>query len=151
MARKSPEGSMSGWFRKAYEADRRLLRAKTNDSIWELWKSEHPGEPITKEWKGAQANIKSVLRKKYKIGPYRGRGGRKPQAIEGAAGEGTVRTVPRQLRLSSLERLELMIDNCLTMAREQSEQDREEAAKEHLEEAVKHLRAARNRVVQAQG
>jgi hypothetical protein len=152
MARKSPEGSVSGWFRKVYEADHELLKHTTNEPVLERWRAEHPGQEVNQTVRGAQANIKSLLRKKFKIGGYeKGKGGRKPKAATASTAEGMARTPGRGVRSAHLEQLEFLIDKCLTMARSQKEQHAESEAGPHLEEAAKHLRAARNRVVMALG
>jgi hypothetical protein len=152
MARKSPEGSVSGWFRQVYEADHELLKHTTNEPVLDRWRAEHPGQEVTQTVRGAQANIKSVLRKKFKIGGFRkGKGGRKPKAATAPATEGVARTATRASRSGHLEQLEFLIDKCLTMARSQREQHAESEAGPHLAEAAKLLRAARNRVVMALG
>jgi hypothetical protein len=151
MAKKSSEGSVSGWFRQLYDADHELLKHSTNEPVLERWRAAHAGQEVTKKIRQAQANIKSVLRKKYKIGQYKkGKGGRKPRVAAGA-GESTVRTAPRTARSGTLERLEMLIDDCLTLARSQREQHRSDSAEGYLDEAVRHLRIARNRVVMALG
>jgi hypothetical protein len=152
MARKSPEGSVSGWFRKVYEADHELLKHTTNEPVLERWRAEHPGQEVTQTVRGAQANIKSLLRKKFKIGGYKkGKGGRKPRAAIAPPGARVARTPARASRSAHLEQLEFHIDKCLTMARSQREEHVQDEAGSHLEEAVKYLRAARNRVVMALG
>jgi hypothetical protein len=78
MAKKPPEGSITAWFYNVYESKPELLKSTTNKDVLEQWQAEHPGQELTPRVLCALANVKSMLRKKYKIGP-RFSGGEDPR------------------------------------------------------------------------
>jgi hypothetical protein len=78
MAKKPSEGSISRWFYNVYESKPELLKSNTNNAILKQWRAEHPGQEITPRVKQALANVKCILRNKYKIGP-RFSGGEAPR------------------------------------------------------------------------
>src|SRR5689334_8687588 len=53
----------SGYFRRLFKENPKLLKASKNDAILERWLQDHPGETeVPKNVKNNLANIKSVLR-----------------------------------------------------------------------------------------
>jgi hypothetical protein len=124
--RRRRKGSTSAFFRNIFEERPDLLDSKSNDELRKLWLDAHPNQSeVPKKVIQNLSNLKSVLRKKKRL--KRGRAGAAP-----------VRTGAR-----GLEALELQIDECLTMARNLD--------RVGLEEAIHHLRRARNQVVWKQG
>lgn len=140
MARKDkPEAeNISGYFRKIFAENPKLLRSRSNDELLERWLKDHPKEDgIPYTVKVGLQNIKSVLRSR----------GRKRTAIrharEDAAAPADNPIVRRVVPRSSLEILEERIDECLIAARMLDP--------EGLESIIQHLRRARNEVVWKMG
>ena len=129
MARKKSGGdSVGGVFRGIFQDHPQLLKTKSNDEVLARYRVAlglAPDAEIEKRIKSIMANVKSVMRKKAR------KRGRKVQAAGGAP-------VPK-VSLRSLDHLEEMIDDCLTLAKNI---DREELAG-----VIKSLRHARNEVV----
>ncbi len=129
MARKRGKGeSLSGYFRKLFEENPEWLKGTSNDVVVERYKADHPGHEVTQRIRQSMANIKSTLRGKFglKVAP---KGGKRKK----------VGTVVKSASGNALDRLELSIDNCLHVARG--------LERPELDEAIKHLRRARNAVV----
>src|SRR6266849_2253867 len=76
-----PEGeSISGYFRKIFEENPKLLKGRSNEELLKRWLADHPGQKeVPEKVKNNLANVKSVLRKKK-----RKKGGRPPQAEQPA-------------------------------------------------------------------
>ena len=138
----APEGeSVSGYFRKIFEANPGLLDSRSNDELLGKWLADHPGETVVPERiKQNLANIKSVLRKKLRE-PAKSKGtgkklGRpaKTVALQEKQEKPAVSKASR-----GLERLEEEIDDCLTLAKHLD--------REGLGSVISHLRRARNDVV----
>jgi hypothetical protein len=124
--RRRRKGSTSAFFRNIFEQRPDLLDSKSNEELRKLWLEAHPNQrEVPKKVIQNLSNLKSVLRKK---GRKKGR----------RAGATQVRPAPR-----GLEALEVQIDECMTVARNLD--------REGLEEAIHHLRRARNQVVWKQG
>ena len=129
----SGDESISGYFRKIFLENPKLLKQRSNDELLRLWLADHPGHTdVPQKIKNNLANIKSVMRKKL-----RKRGGRPPKSEQpvGFVGEVTrTKVSPR-----GLEALEEQIDECLDAAKRLD--------REGLSEVISLLRRARNSVV----
>jgi hypothetical protein len=135
---KSP--SLSSYFRDVFEGDLSLLDGSSNAAIQEKWQHDHPGEEWTKRISQSMANIKSQLRRKF--GKVRRRNKRSAAAAV-PAGDDMKPMRTRTPSVNTLERLEMLIDESLSLAVSQHD--------EALEGAIKHLRVARRSVVWAMG
>lgn len=130
--------SISGYFRKVFKENPKLLTGRSNDELLQRWLKDHPGETeVPKKVKANLSNIKSVLRKK-------GRKGRRSAAPAAGTGSisahGLTASKTRGVRgVRGLEQLEEQIDDCLTLAKNLD--------REGLADVISHLRTARNRVV----
>src|SRR5262245_47315966 len=122
----------SGYFRKVFEANPKLLKSRSNEELLQRWLSDHPGETeVPTRVKNILMNVKSVLRKSG-----RKRGKQQAEKRQPAAG---VTPTPARGRARGLEELEEQIDECLTMARV--------IDREGLAQVIRLLRQARNEVV----
>jgi hypothetical protein len=140
MARpKKDIGSTAGYFRKLFEDNPDWLKEGTNAEVIDRWKKDHPGQEVTDSVRNGLANTKSLMRKKMGIGKRR----RKRRKGAAAAAEQPAAARTRRAPYAVLERMEGMIDDCLTLARQQNS--------EGLENVVKHLRVARRQVAWEMG
>lgn len=124
--------SISGYFRKIFRENPKLLKQRSNDELLSRWSLDHPGEPVTDRIKQNLANLKSILRKKRR---KRGKGKQAAEPVETAV----IVMTPAKKAYRGLEALELEIDDCLTSARSLD--------REGLEDVINFLRRARNAVV----
>src|SRR5579862_5445894 len=113
----SAEG-VAPYFRNIFNTHRRYLNRRSNEAVLQMWLDDHPGyAEVPDNVKIGLANVKSNMRSKL----HKRRG--KKAAEEEAAGTGVAKT-KTSLFLSAdvadnpLEELEMLIDKCLTMARE---------------------------------
>ena len=129
-AKNDPE-SVSGYFRRIFEANPKLLASRSNDELLQRWLADHPGSKEDSErLRQILSNVKSVLRKR----------GRKETAAAKPQGRLlTTRVAARETPLDKLEFLEERIDDCLTIAKLVDQ--------EGLGSVIQHLRRARNEVV----
>jgi hypothetical protein len=135
MARKKAE-TISGYFRKVFQENPKLLDSRSNAELLERWLRDHPDEKeVSNRVKTGLANIKSVLRKKHKR-----RGRRKAEQPVASAADGAA--APRSTG-RRLEHLEEAIDECLTLAKNMD--------REGLASIIGLLRRARNEVVWKMG
>jgi hypothetical protein len=124
--------SASGYFRKVFEEDPKLLKSRSNEELLQRWLSDHPGEKeVPTRVKNILMNVKSVLRKSG-----RRRGKRHDDKRQPAAG---ATPKPAKGLARGLEELEEHIDECLTVARILD--------REGLGHVIRLLRQARNEVV----
>jgi hypothetical protein len=133
-AGKASEGeeTVSGYFRKVFAENPKLLKTRSNEELLNRWLADHPGaKEVPKRVKQSLMNIKSILRKK----------GRKRGRRQEANNQATAGAAPAPVKRSSnrLEHLEEQIDECLTAARALD--------REGLEHVIRLLRQARNQVV----
>lgn len=147
MGKKASGESKSAWFRKFFREHTEFIREGSNAEVLELWKKDHGGREPDQSIKNVMANVKSSVKAELGI---KGRGkkkrGRKPAAAAGNGAEmaaPAAPVVPRSTTLKQLEALEFTIDDCISAARR--------LGNPALEEALKHLRKARNLVVWQQG
>jgi hypothetical protein len=123
----------SGYFRRVFKEQPRLLGMKSNEELFRRWLADHPGHAeVPKNVKANLFNIKSVLRKKH-----RRKSGR-PKRVEAAV---VANSPPMPLKIAPkrLEALEEQIDDCLTLAKQLD--------REVLSDVILMLRKARNAVV----
>ena len=131
------------YFRKIFNTHRKLLRTRSNEQVLKMWEEDHPQyNGIPDNVKTGLANVKSVMRSKLHK-----RGGR-PPASAAASPQGTTTAVakPHTTPLlstdaadSGLEKLEIMIDECMTFAHELDIKG--------LDNVIHALRIARRKVV----
>ena len=128
--------STSGYFRRVFKENPKLLRSRSNEELLERWLKDHPGEKeVPQRVKTNLANVKSLLRRRGR--KKRGKG-KAEQPGEAATPAATPRPANR-----GLEPLEEAIDECLILAKNL---DRAE-----LESVIGHLRRARNEIVWKMG
>jgi hypothetical protein len=143
LAKKSPKQARgdkgetdSGYFRRIFTENLKLLGGRSNEEILNRWLTDHPSEKVVPDRiKSILSNVKSVMRKKL-----RKRRGRRPKE-EQAAGATAVVVVarPRKAAARGLEVLEEMIDECMSLAKNLDS--------EGLAQVLAALRRARNQVV----
>jgi hypothetical protein len=107
------------YFRGIFEANQKLLKSRSNKEVLAQWLTDHPGHSeIPKNVKTGLANLKSVMRKalRKKRGRVAAAGavGGKPVTKTKYAAMQILSTNPAD---TSLEHLELLIDECLTVAK----------------------------------
>jgi hypothetical protein len=127
---KEKPNSVGGYFRVLFRENPGWLKSKSNAQVRERWEKDHPGEQWTNRISGNMANVKSQLRKRLNAGKAPAKGGPRPAA-------------PRTRPSGTLDKLEILIDDCLVMARQMNSG--------HLDKAVNYLRSARNAVVYQMG
>jgi len=137
------------YFRDVFKNHKKLLKTRSNEKVLDMWLADHPqyGGIVPPNVKTGLANVKSVLRSKL----HKSRG-KKVAAEEAAAkAAGTAGATPKTSKLLStnaadkdLEKLEMLIDDCLTMARELDHKGK-------LGNVIGALRTARRRVVWKMG
>jgi hypothetical protein len=127
------------YFRPIFQANRKLLKIRSNKELLERWLADHSDfKTVPENVKTGLANLKSVLRKSM-------RKRRDRKASEEATANNVVATKKAPAMLSKtvadskLEKLEMLIDDCLTMAKVLD--------REGLDTVIKVLRRARNAVV----
>src|SRR5437764_11956678 len=102
--------TISGYFRKVFEEDPRLLKSRSNEELLRRWLTDHPGEKeVPGRVKNILMNIKSVLRKQG-----RKRGKRQEERRQQAAG---VTPTPERWLGRGREELEEHIDACHAVSR----------------------------------
>ena len=125
--------TVSGYFRKVFKENPKLLKGRSNDELFQRWLADHPGETeVPKNVKAGLQNVKGILRSKRRK--------KKKAAALPQNGPLTQQPLRRPGRKpSELETLEERIDDVLTFARSLERED--------LEEVRSLLRKARNAVV----
>jgi hypothetical protein len=132
-------GSTAGFFKALFEKKPELLKEGTNAEAIDDWKKAHPSQEVTKSILNGLANTKSLMRKKLGLGKRR----RKRRKMAGATAEQPAAARRVRASYAVLERMEGMIDDCLTLARQQNS--------EGLDDLIKHLRLARRQVAWEMG
>lgn len=131
--------STAGYFKRLFEENKEWLNEGSNQELIDRWKKDHPGQDVTKSILNGLANTKSIMRKKLGLGKRR----RKRRKMAGAAAEQPAAARRVRASYAVLERMEGMIDDCLTLARQQNS--------EGLDDLIKHLRLARRQVAWEMG
>jgi hypothetical protein len=129
---KRRRGSKSAYFRQRFTEHPEWLKVTSNSAVVEQWKKDHSGKEMGLRDKQAMANVKSNMNSKLRGGKRRGR-----RLLKNVTAAG-VRTGN-----SNLVGLEMMIDDCLSLARQMDPTG--------LEHVIKSLRRARNDVVLRSG
>ena len=131
----SGEETMSGYFRRVFAENPKMLDTRSNDELFARWLADHPGETeVPERVRQILSNVKSLLR----------RSGRKKtrRKQERAEAAGAPPRAPRS-RTDTLAALEEHIDDALTIAKV--------IDREGLQSVISLLRRARNEVVWKQG
>jgi hypothetical protein len=124
--------NVSGYFRKIFNENPKLLKGRSNEELLKRWLADHPGhKEVPQTVKNNLANVKSILRKKM-----RKRGGR-PKAEQPVAAAGEA--ARPKAGTKGLEALEEQIDECLDHAKRLD--------REGLQDVIVLLRRARNALV----
>jgi hypothetical protein len=126
----------SGYFRRVFTENPKLLVTRSNDELVVRWLADHPGQKaMPPKVQKHLSNVKSILRKKgrKKLG--------RPKTVAQAAVVQAVSAPPTPTRIAhrGLEALEEMIDDCLTVARNMD--------RDGLDDVIRLLRNARNATV----
>lgn len=127
--RKKP--SVSSFFRQIYEERPDLLEATSNEEVYQLY-TALTKKKVTDRDKQIHANLKSVERKKRKLGTKRGRKAEKAQ-------QHAVRAAVGGRGAGAMDRLEESIDDCMAAAKGLD--------RDGLTSVIDHLRRARNEIV----
>jgi hypothetical protein len=130
--------SISGYWRTILEANPHLLRQRSNEELYEMYLKEYGGTEVPKSAQQGLSNVKSILRKKKKLG--------KRKATVAAAkgdGNGTTSHRPARLTTKALEALEDHIDEAMSMARTLD--------RDGLEPVIQALKKARYEVILKMG
>jgi hypothetical protein len=132
---KPEEENVSAYFKKLFDQYPHLLKKRSNDEVYELWRRDHPGyTEIPKKVQQGLSNVKSLKRNEKKR-PGRARKPREEPA-NGSASR-PLRAAPAHSK--GLEKLEEMIDECLSLARSEG--------REELEPVIQYLRKARKEII----
>jgi len=123
--------------RRYFEENPDWLQGPNNKALIERFRQDYPGEEWTKKHQQVAANEKTRLRKK--AGLLR----RKRPKIATATGAGFSQAARVRPSIGALEQLELLIDDCLSLAARQNNPA--------LVGMIKHLRVARRSVAWAMG
>jgi hypothetical protein len=138
--------SFASIIRGYYQQNPDWLQGPSNQALIERYHKDHPGDPWSKKHQQGAANVKTKLRKEMGLvrKRRRRRRGAGAGASEGGANAaGQSRVTRMRPAFGALEQLELLIDDCLSLAHRQNNPA--------LEKVVKHLRVARRGVAWAMG
>jgi hypothetical protein len=132
------------YFRGIFLQHKKLLKTRSNKVVLQMWLADHPDyKEVPGNVKTGLANVKSNMRSN--MHKYRGKKAAAEEAAASAAGTalGSTKT-SKLLSLNAadnvMEQLEMLIDECLTLARNLDRKGK-------LENVIRALRIARNRVV----
>jgi hypothetical protein len=128
--------SFASVIRGYFEENPDWLQGPSNQSLIQRYLKDHPGEEWTKKHQQGAANEKTKLRKRKGLVRRKRRKG--AGAVTGDSPVTRVRT-----SISALEQIELLIDDCLSVAVRQNNPA--------LDGVIKHLRVARRGVAWAMG
>jgi hypothetical protein len=132
--------TLSGYFRRIFKENPKLLKERSNEALYRRWREDHPGpDEIPQAVKTAVQNVKNDLRRKLAERKAARRAevrGQPPDQSQGPQ-------PPRRSPAKDLQRPEHEIDECLTLARGLD--------REVLRGVIGILREARNAVVRKQG
>jgi hypothetical protein len=124
--------SMRGYFRDQFERHPEWLELTNNSEVLDQWKRDHNAQEVPANVRQSMSSIKSRMRSERGMGRMR----RKRRKKRGAQ---AVASTPIKSIVKDVEKLELMIDECLSIAR--SLESRK------LKPVIKHLRLARAHIV----
>lgn len=131
--RPNNDESVSGYFRKVFQENPKLLKSRSNAEVLERWLKDHPGATeVPKSVKQSLSNVKSIVR-----GKRRRRLRREDSERPATAAS------PSRRPLKGLEQIEALIDDTMSLAKALDRDD--------LSDVIQLLRQARNAVVWKQG
>jgi hypothetical protein len=139
MAKVKEKRSFASVIRSYFEENPDWLDGPSNQSLIERYLKDHPGETWSKKHQQGAANEKTKMRKK--LGKVRRR--RRKGAATAVTNSSESRVLRVRTSISSLEQVELLIDECLSLAIRQGNPA--------LDGVIKHLRVARRGVAWAMG
>jgi hypothetical protein len=128
--------SFSAYFEQLFTANPSWLDDSSNEHMLRQWEKDHPGQPMSPNIRSILANKKSKMREKLGLSHRRRRSPFVPEPTAARSPRG-------RSALGALENLEILIDDCLILARQQQNPE--------LECVIKHLRVARRGVILAMG
>jgi hypothetical protein len=129
--------TVSGYFRKIFADNPKLLEGRNNDVLLQHWLRDNPGEKeVPDRIKKILQNVKSVLRSQGRKGK-KATHANEPRHVRWESVK--TRAVRNASPVSKLEALEEHIDECLSLAKI--------IDREKLHDVIQHLRRARNLVV----
>jgi hypothetical protein len=142
-AQPTPAGeNVSAYFRQIFKENPKLLKAPSNDAVYQRWLDDHPGEQeVPTRVKQIVSFVKSTLRKKRRKKRASGETTPPPAATVAPAVESM--SSGASTASQDLESLEESIDECLTLAKTLD--------RESLATVISHLRLARNEIVLKHG
>jgi hypothetical protein len=139
--RKAP--STRSYFKKVFSEHPEWLEDSSTEAVLARWQKDHAGKELTASIKSSLSNIKSQLRKDKGLRKKGRRKGRRRARVAAASAVEARKAGSRRLSTHALEKLETMIDSCLSHARIQATND--------LAGIIHHLRLARNTVIHKLG
>jgi hypothetical protein len=129
----------SGYFRRIFKENPKLLKKGTNAELFERWLQDHPDhKEVPDRIKAIAHNLKSALRKKRQQ-----RRAEKAQATPVPPTPTALAPAVSRRAGRNLEQLEAQIDDCLVSARSMDQ--------EGLATVIELLRKARNEVIRHMG
>ena len=112
--------TVSGYFRKVFQDNPRLLEGRSNQELLDRWLKDHPdAKEVPGTVKKNLANVKSLLRQEAR----RKKGGRPTKNTVPSDGVGVTAAAPARhlptttAGIEDLTQLEEKIDDCLSMAK----------------------------------
>jgi len=145
MARvKRKKTSTRSYFKQRFIEHPEWLEDLSTEAVLARWQQDHSGQELTASIKSSLSNIKSQLRRdKGMTKKGRGKGKKKARVARVNTALEARKAGPRRLSTNALEKLETMIDSCLSHARIQTSTG--------LDGIIHHLRLARNTVIHKLG
>jgi hypothetical protein len=129
--------NIAPYFRQVFTEQPKLLKIRSNDQVLKMWEADHPEyNGIPDNVKTGLANVKSVMRSKRR---KRGRPSKADAALAIAAAPKLSVVETANAAEKGLEKLEIMIDDCIAAAKELQVKG--------LDDIIKALRYARRHVV----
>ena len=131
---------VAGFFRPIFAANKNLLKTRSNKQMLAMWLAANPSyKEVPQNVKSGLSNLKSTMRSN--IRKRRSKKAAMEVALDTAMAKSkTSPPLSNDAADIGLERLEMLIDECLTLARNIDRKGR-------LDNVVMALRIARNRVV----
>ncbi|HYV34655.1 MAG TPA: hypothetical protein VE988_03060 [Gemmataceae bacterium] len=104
-------GEIAPYFRQVFKANRRFLKMRSNKLVLKMWMRDHPGfDKVPDNVKTGMAIVKSDLRSKMRIRISN------EDAVAVASGKAPATKAPSEVD-TGLEKLEMMIDECMMQAK----------------------------------
>lgn len=132
----SKDTNISGYWKNLLNEHPHLLKQRSNDELYSMWFADHPGETVISDaWKQGLSNVKTILRNKK--GLKKKNKQREQAPVESGNGSPAPARAPR--KSGSLEAIEDLLDECLSLARTVDPLA--------LEKVIQHLKLARRDIV----